>query len=268
MADSETPQSAQPPADPASDSLHAIAPAETLRRTVSLVGALVDECRIQFGDDGVEITAIDPANVAAVGLSVDREAFEAYDADGEILGVDLDRFGDVLSMADRDALVDLALDPETRRLHLNVDGLEYTLALVDPDSIRSSPPREDLAYDAPAEVVIDESGLDRAVSAADMVSDHLALAVDSESETFHVDAEGDTDDVSLSRESDDLVDISPGDACSLFSLDYLRDVTREIPSGTAVTLELGTEEPLVLGYAFADGAGSVEYFVSPRIARR
>ncbi|WP_440990338.1 DNA polymerase sliding clamp [Haloarchaeobius baliensis] len=268
MADAESFQSAEPSTDPDSEGLHAIARAETLQQTVSLVGALVDECRIQFGDEGVEITAIDPANVAAVGLSVDRDAFEAYDADGEVLGVDLDRFGDVLSMADRDALVELDLDPETRRLHLHVDGLDYSLALVDPDSIRSAPARDDLAYDAPAAVVIDESGLARAVSAADMVADHLALAVESESETFHVDAEGDTDDVSLTQGADDLVSLSPGDARSLFSLDYLRDVTREIPAGTDVTLELGTEEPLVLSYAFADGAGSVEYFVSPRIARR
>jgi len=264
MADAESTQSAAP----STDGLHVIARAETLQQSVALVGALVDECRVRFDDEGVEITAIDPANVAAVGLSVARDAFEAYDADGEVLGVPLDRFGDVLSMADAGQLFELDLDPETRRLHLHVDGLAYTLALVDPDSIRSAPTRADLAYDAPAEVVLAESGLDRAVSAADMVSDHLALAVDPERETFHADAEGDTDDVSLTRGADELVDLSPGEARSLFSLDYLRDVTREVPSETDVTLELGSEEPLVLSYAFAAGAGSVEYFVSPRIARR
>jgi proliferating cell nuclear antigen len=268
MADAESPQPAEPSTDPAPDSLHVVTRAETLQQAVALVGALVDECRVRFGDEGVEVTAIDPANVAAVGLSVDRAAFEAYDADGETLGVDLDRFGDVLSMADGDDLVELDLDAESRRLHLHVDGLAYTLALIDPDSIRSSPARADLAVDAPAAVVLDESELDRAVSAADMVSDHLALAVDADAATFHVDAEGDTDDVSLTREADDLLDISPGEARSLFSLDYLRDVAREIPSGTDVTLELGTEEPLVLSYGFADGVGSVEYLVSPRISRR
>jgi proliferating cell nuclear antigen len=255
-------------AEPSSESLHVVARAETLQRSVALVGALVDECRVRFGSERVEVTAIDPAAVAAVGLSVDRDVFEAYDADGEVLGIDLDRFGDVLSMADGDDLVELTLDAELGRLHLQVDGLAYALALIDPDSIRSSPERDDLAYDAPASVVLGEAGLDRAVSAADMVSDHLALAVDSDAETFHVDAEGDTDEVSLVREADDLVALSPGEARSLFSLDYLRDVTREIPSGTDVTLDLGTEEPLILSYEFADGAGSVEYFVSPRIARR
>ena len=62
-----------------------------------------------------------------------------------------------------------------------------------------------------------------------------------------VEAEGDTDDVSLSLDGDDLIDASPGEAESLFSLDYLADIDRAIDADTELTLQFGTEIPLSIG---------------------
>jgi len=98
-------------------------------------------------------------------------------------------------MADTGQLIQLELDEETRKLHIQIDGLEYTLALIDPDSIRQEPDIPDL--DLPAEVVLEGKDVNRSVTAADMVSDHIALGVDKTDEFFYANAEGDTDDVHL-----------------------------------------------------------------------
>ena len=42
-------------------------------------------------------------------------------------------------------------------------------------------------------------------------------------------------------------------------------MVRTVPSGTAVTLELGENFPLVLSYDLADGDGSVTRMLAPRI---
>jgi proliferating cell nuclear antigen len=166
-------------------------------------------------------------------------------------------------MADKDDLIQMALDPETRKLLIEFGGLEYTLALIDPDSIRQEPDIPDL--DLPARVVLEGSDIDRAVRAADMVSDHVELIVDADDEIFRVHAEGDTDNVDLDLGRDDLIDLEAGAADSLFSLDYLKDLNKAIPKDAEVEILLGEDFPAKFKYEYADGAATVTQMLAPRI---
>jgi len=241
----------------------AIVSAETLGTALDSVSVLVDECKIHLEEDGIAIRAVDPANVGMVDLSLDAAAFESYEADGGLIGVNLSRLEDIVGMADSGQLVELELDEETRKLHIQIDGLEYTLALIDPDSIRQEPDIPDL--DLPAEIVIEGADINRAVTAADMVSDHIALGVDADAETFYVEAEGDTDDVRLELDREDLIDLQAGEARSLFSLDYLKDMNKAIAKDGEVTTELGEEFPVKMHFDIAEGQGSVTFMLAPRI---
>ena len=241
----------------------AIVSASTLKDALDSVSVLVDECKIRLNEEEFAIRAVDPANVGMVDLSLDAAAFESYDADGGVIGVNLGRLEDIAGMANSGDLVHLELDEETRKLHIQTDGLSYTLALIDPDSIRQEPDIPDL--DLPASVVLEGSQLSRGIKAADMVSDHIALRVDESEESFYIEAEGDTDDVDLKLERDDLIDLTAGAADSLFSLDYLKDMNKAIPNDTEVTIDLGEEFPVKLHYEFAEGLGQVTYMLAPRI---
>jgi len=241
----------------------AIVRAERLQSTLDSVGVLVDECKIHLDEGGIEIRAVDPANVGMVDLTLEAEAFESYEADGGLIGVNLVRLQDIAGMADSGQLVELELDEETRKLHISIDGLEYTLALIDPESIREEPDLPDL--DLSSTIVIEGRDIDRAVTAADMVSDHIELGVDGADEHFYVKAQGDTDDVHLELDTEDLIDLVAGEASSLFSLDYLQDMNKAIPKDAEVTMELGEEFPVKLHFDIAEGEGSVTYMLAPRI---
>ncbi len=241
----------------------AIVSAETLSSALDSVSVLVEECKIHLEEDGLRIRAVDPANVGMVDLSLEADAFESYEADGGLIGVDLSRLEDIAGMAESGQLVQLELDEETRKLHAQIEGLEYTLALIDPDSIRQEPDIPDL--DLPARVVLEGKDVNRAVTAADMVSDHIALGVDEAEEYFYVDAEGDTDDVHLELTADELIDLEVGSAHSLFSLDYLKDMNKAIPRDAEVAADLGEEFPIKMYFGFAEGQGQVTYMLAPRI---
>ena len=241
----------------------AIVSAATLQSTIDSVGVLVDECKIHLNEDGLAIRAVDPANVGMVDLGLDASAFESYEADGGVIGINLSRMQEIAKMADAGQPVSLELDEETRKLEIKIDGLEYTLALIDPDSIRQEPDIPDL--DLPAEIVVEGRDINRAVKAADMVSDHIALGVNEGDETFYVEAQGDTDDVHLELDREDLIDLTAGPARSLFSLDYLKDMNKAIPGDAEVTIELGEEFPLKLHFEIAEGMGNVTYMLAPRI---
>lgn len=241
----------------------AIVSSGTLLAALDSVSVLVDECKLRLDEDGVTIRAVDPANAGMVNLRLDTSAFESYESDGETIGVDLTRLEDIAGMANADDLIHLELDEKTRKLHIQIDGLEYTLALIDPDSIRQEPDLPDL--DLSATIGIEGRDIDRAVTAADMVSDHIALGVDAEDEYFYVDAEGDTDDVHFELDHDELISLSAGDAHSLFSLDYLKEMNKAIPNDAEVSVELGEEFPVNLHFDIAAGDGSVTFVLAPRI---
>jgi len=203
----------------------AIVPVQSLEDTLDPVATLVDECKLRLTDDGLSIRAVDPANVGMADVSLPERAFESYEADGGVIGINLDRLQDVLSMGDKGDLVHLELNEETRKLHIEIGELSYTLALIDPDSIRKEPDIPDL--DLPADVAFEGSELSRAVTAADLVGDHVSLSADPGEQTFVVSAEGDTDDVDLVLGNDELATADVGEAAeSLFSLDYLKDMAR------------------------------------------
>ncbi|MEZ3115801.1 DNA polymerase sliding clamp [Halobaculum sp. MBLA0147] len=241
----------------------AIVSASTLRDALDSVSVLVDECKIRLNEDELVIRAVDPANVGMVDLSLEAAAFESYEADGGVIGVNLSRLEDIASMADSGDLINMELDEETRKLHIQIDGLSYTLALIDPDSIREEPDIPDL--DLPAEIVPEGAQIDRGITAADMVSDYIRLRVDETEETFVIEAEGDTDDVDFVLGREDLIELQAGAADSLFSLDYLKDMNKAIPNDAEVRVELGDDFPVKMHYDFAEGLGHVTFMLAPRI---
>lgn len=243
---------------------NAIVGADTLGSTLDSVSVLVDECKIHLNEDGLAIRAVDPANVGMVDLSLDASAFESYEVDNdELVGVDLTRLEDLAGMADSGQLIDLELDEETHKLRLRMDGLQATMALIDPASIREEPDIPDL--DLPATIVLEGRDLNRAITAADKVSDHMELGVDVDREVFYVDARGDTDDIRLELTRDELIEFDVGAASSLFSLDYLRDINKAIPRDTEVQIRLGEEYPVKFTLPYAEGRGQVTYMLAPRI---
>jgi proliferating cell nuclear antigen len=245
---------------------NAIATTETLEQFVDTAHALVDEANIHLHDNTLRLAAVDPANVAMVEQTLGAAAFESYDADGGVIGVNLERLGDVLSMGDSDSLVHLELDEETRKLHIEVDGLSYTLALIDPDAIRSEPDIPDL--DTAGSVTIEGRDLHQAVTACDLVSDHITLgfAYDGADGTLYAEATGDTDDVRVELEDDDLLDGSfVAEAETMASLEYMNDLKKPIGADTEVELDIGSEVPVKIHYGYANGNGVVTNMVAPRI---
>lgn len=242
----------------------AIITADRLEPALEAVSTIVDECKIRLSEDGLTIRAVDPSNVGMCRVSVDADAFESFRAQAGVIGVNLERLEDVVGMADGGELVHLALDPATRKLEIAVGKLSYTLSLIDPDSIRQEPDLPDL--ELPARVVCEGRVISQAVSAADLCSDHISLGCDEDAAVFYAEAMGDTDDVRIDLGRDDVIELEPGAAHSLFSLDYLDDMEAAIDSGAEVALNIGEEFPVRMAFERADSHVSVVFMLAPRIS--
>ena len=63
-----------------------------LVKGIEIISELVNEVRIKVNEFGLNITAMDPANVSLIGYSLPKEAFSVFEAEAETLGVNLDEF--------------------------------------------------------------------------------------------------------------------------------------------------------------------------------
>ena len=244
----------------------AIVPVDVLKGAIEPVYALVDECKVRLTDDSLTIRAVDPANVGMVDIELDASAFESYNVEGDLLiGINLDRLTDVLSMGSSGEFVSLGLDEEARKLEMEITELSYTMSLIDPDTIRQEPDIPDL--ELPARIVLAGDDLSHGIKAADLVSEHIRLVVDEQAKEFHIKAEGDTDDIDLTLGDDELLAANvDDDANSLFSLEYLKDMSTPMGSDTSVALLVGTEFPMKMRYSLQNGHVEVVNMLAPRIS--
>ncbi len=240
----------------------AVINAEVFKDAIEAVSTLVDEAKFKLTKDGISVRAVDPANVAMVAFDLNAKAFETFEASDSEIGIDLVRLMDILGMTSKDDKIELNLNEETRKLDIRTGGLAYTLSLLDPGSIRKEPKVPNL--ELPAKIVLNGAELKRAVKAAEKVSDHMALGV--KDKTFFVEAEGDLDKVRLDIPQSSLVSLqATGDVRSLFSLDYLNDLSKSLGKAERVTIDLGTDYPVKFTFNIAGGNGTVTYLLAPRI---
>ena len=65
-------------------------------RAIDVLSELVTEVRMKISDNGININAIDPANVAMVGLTIPKSSFSQFETGPEVLGINLDNLKKIL----------------------------------------------------------------------------------------------------------------------------------------------------------------------------
>lgn len=242
-----------------------------LQEWLDHINTLVEEAKITLSaGSGFQTGAVDPANVGMVETTLNRDAFESYDLRADtLIGVSIERLIDVVKPANKDDLVEVTFDGEHRNLIVGWDGHEFTVSLIDPDSIRKEPDLPDL--DLPVELEFEEaSDFDTAIQFSNSIADSVALAA--EDDAFHVVAEGDTDSYEGTFEDREEITFRarPSDerVVSIFSLDYFKDIRKGWDGDAPLTVHLGAEFPTHIETEVRDGGslvGEVTYMLAPRI---
>lgn len=235
--------------------------AEKLKDSIESISTLVDEARFRITPEGLSVKAVDPANVAMVSFELSKDAFDSFEATEGELGIDLTKLTGVMEMADKSDIIEIELDEASHKLIVRMRGLAYTMSLLDPSSIRKEPKVPSL--DLPAHIVIRGEDIKRAVKAAEKVSDYMSMGV--RGNVFFMEAEGDTDKVLVELGKEQLIDLQATDAKSLFSLDYLSDMSKILGKSSEVTIDLGKDFPLKIRIKIAEGHGEVSYMLAPRV---
>lgn len=240
--------------------LNITASSDLMRTIIDTLNVVVEEARFDFGEDSLNIRVVDPSHVAMIQMNVDAAAFERYEVEDTSLGFDLPKMKDLLSLATSGDMVEMDYD-KNGQVNINLGKIDRVIRPLDPANL--SPPN---VPDLPLNAMVDLKGndLSQALRAARQVGDLVNLSLEENLFTVHV--SGDTDSVNVSYTADEVNSIECASPVrSQFSLTYLLPIARIMSSVDSVRLRFDENKPLKIEFEFAEGAGSVTYFLAPRV---
>lgn len=234
---------------------------DKLIEAVSILGVLVDEAKLHFSKTGISVRAVDSANVGMVALSINKEAFEDFEATNGEIGIDLQKLSGILELANKENSIALTLDETAHKLRVEFNGLAYTMSLLDPTSFKPEPKIPN--FDLPVEVNIDGVELKYGLKAAGKISDYITFSM--KGTEFTITASGETDDMVYVIPADKLKIIKTADVSSMFAIDYLVQIAKVVEKSGDILVLLGKDYPVRLKFKIAEGKGEAEYMLAPRV---
>lgn len=233
-----------------------------LKAFYDILRALVPEVRLMITPDGWNTLAVDTANVAMVSVNLPKDQFAAYqDETKSEIGLDLGKLKNMLeAMKDPESRITIERVKDTQRIKATDGRYSYTISPLDPATLRKRPNPPNLAL--PASIAIDGKELHETIRALAHISDKVKMTVSKEGGLACY-ADGDTDHLrkDLPAGVDSKLPETP--LTSLFSLDYLSDMTRAMKDVGTVTISMSQDHPV--RFDFITEGMECSYLLAPRL---
>lgn len=207
-------------------------------KAIELVSELATEVRIKVNEEGLGITAMDPANAAMVGFKVPKDVFSEFEAGDEILGVNLDNLKRILKRAGTGNLI-IERKGEDNFLKIEIQDRikrNFSLGLIDVDSEEKELPSLEFG----SKVVLNSSDFIDCIDDCLVVDDACSFAT--EEGKFVIEAKG----VNSSRSefSGDEAEIEAENCRSRYSLEYLQKFAKASKLSDKTFLFFSDDYPL------------------------
>jgi len=230
---------------------------QLLANVITIISEMVAQVRLKFKDEYMELTAIDPANVALTHLIIPKTSFVEYQATDETLGVNLDNFknvlrrckiGSKLTMESEDNLLKMDIEDKVKR--------SFTLALIDIDHEEKQMPN--LSFKA--EVEVDSQTFVESIEDCYIVADSASL--EAGNDKFIIEAK--SLNSARSEFSSDEARITATERCkSKYSLEYMQKFLKAAKFSEKIYLSFGNEYPLRMD--FRNNVFELSFILAPRV---
>jgi len=222
-----------------------------------VISELVTEVRVRVNQEGINLTAIDPANVAMVYFRIPSSLFSSFQVDREVeLGVNLDSLKAVLRRCKPGS--SLIIEKSENILKLGIHDRvkrDFSLALIDIDMEEKSLPQ----WEFNSVIHMNADTLVEVIEDCLVVSDACTFVASPDK--FVVEAHG----LNSARAefSSEEVEIHSGNSLARFSLDYLNKFIKGAKISNRATLSFSDNHPMRLD--FHTGEVILSFVLAPRI---
>jgi proliferating cell nuclear antigen len=235
-----------------------------LKDSIAVISELVNEARFKVSRDGVEMIAMDPANVAMVVYKLLSSAFTEYDVEQTTeLGINLASLKQVLRRSKANDILTLEMSEEGK-LNIQLKGgttRTFSLPIIDLEEKEQRVPN--LTF--PVNVSTASHVLNDAIEDADIVAESVTFAA--EPGRFLVSAEGDLSKAHIEVKHGDETKItseSPAKVKAKYSIEYLKKMIQAGKLADSVSIGFNQDYPLKLEYKVVDKL-LLSFILAPRV---
>ncbi len=230
-----------------------------LADAIALLSELVLEVKIKVTKQGLEIVAIDPANVALVELKVPSSAFSKFEIEkNEELGINLEDFKQILRRAPIGA--PLTLEKEDNSLKVEIEDKtkrKFSLALINIDAEEKKVP--ELTFSSKIE--LDSNTFSEVINDAAIVADSCSFTA--LPDLFIVEAKGTLHKSKTELSSDEAKIATESQQKAKYSLDYLLKFVKASKFSDKVSLNFSQDYPMRL--EFKNDSLQLNFILAPRV---
>jgi proliferating cell nuclear antigen len=241
--------------------------AEFFADIVKAISSVVDEGTFIVDENGIRLTAMDPAHISLVSFELQKSAAEEYVCRKPVeISVSIAELLKFLRRAGRESLT-LEYDDEKRRLALvfaDQSGSKIrTFTLNALETTTGKAPIPNLSFEASCR--LDVAAFYEAVSDAVLVSDYTRITISPDAVTLSSKGDLGTHQTRLAKGGIAVHGIeTEKEVSATFSLTYLDKIASSSKSlSDEVGLALSTNKPIKLSFPIP--SGKLEFLIAPRI---
>ncbi len=235
-----------------------------LKESVSIISDLVNEARFKVTKEGIELVAMDPANVAMVIFKLLSSIFTEYNIKQDVeIAINLGNLKQILRRTSSSDMLTLEFGEENKlRIQLKGNNTRtFNLPIIELEDKEQKIP--DLKF--PVSIKMPSKVLNEVIEDADIVAESVSF--EAEPKKLNILAEGDLSQAKIEiKESDsNKIEVEgSGKVKSKYSIEYLKKMIGASKLSDNVAIRFNKDYPLRLDYTTVDKV-SLSFILAPRV---
>lgn len=234
-----------------------------LKESISVISDLVSEGRFKITPNGLELVAMDPANVAMVIFKLLSSCFSDYNVkETKEIAINLASLKQILRRAKPSESLTLDIG-EDNKLHIILKSQStrtFSLPLLDTEEKEQRIPQ----LDFPLHITTHCNHFNDAIEDVGIVAESVTFIA--EPETFTLRAEGDVSKahIEIPKSNETTISMKGGRIKSKYSIEYLKKMMNGSKLTDTVELFYNQDYPLKLEYKVVDKV-LLSFILAPRV---
>jgi len=234
-----------------------------LKDSVSIISDLVNDATFKVTKDGLELVAMDPANVAMVIFKLLSSCFIEYDVKKEMnITINMNNLKQILRRAKPNDMLSLEMDEDNRlKIVLKSNTTRaFSIPLIEVEEKEQKVP--ELKFEAVIKTTAEI--LNDSIEDADIVAD--AVSFIAEPNKFIIEAEGDLSKSKTEVKSgeDTKITVKGDKVRSKYSIEYLKKMIGGSKLSNDVTIQFSKDYPLKIDFKAIDKL-LLSFILAPRV---
>jgi len=230
--------------------------------SISIISELVNEARMKITSAGIEIIAMDPANVAMVVFNLLSSTFVEYELEKPSeLGLNLANLKQILRRVNANDT--MTIERTDNKLKITLQGASrrtFSVPLLDMEEKEQKVP--DLKFNA--KVKTTSASLSNAIGDADIIGESVLFEVQPSKLIISAESELSEAEVEIPASENTKIEVKGDNVRARYSIEYLKKMIPAEKLCENVIISLSNDYPLRLDYTETDKL-KISFILAPRI---